>query len=42
MFKKLGKHKLSFVDVSLVVLARELGAKIITFDERLQKALAEA
>lgn len=40
LFKKLGKHKFSFVDVSLIVLARELGAKIITFDERLEKETA--
>jgi len=37
LFKKLGKHRFSFVDVSLLVLARELDARIITFDERLQK-----
>lgn len=35
MFKKLGKHRFSFVDVSLLVLASELEAKIITFDTRL-------
>jgi len=32
--------KLSFVDCEILVISREIGAELITFDEKLQKALA--
>ena len=35
------KTKLSFTDCSIVLLARRSGAKVVTFDGKLQKALEE-
>ncbi|MFA5855515.1 MAG: PIN domain-containing protein [Candidatus Gracilibacteria bacterium] len=42
LFRELGQHKLSFVDVSLIVLAREFSAKVITFDRGLKTALQKS
>ncbi|QQR54682.1 type II toxin-antitoxin system VapC family toxin [Candidatus Peregrinibacteria bacterium] len=39
LFEELSPHKLSFVDISLLVLAKNLEAKVLTFDERLVRAL---
>lgn len=39
LFGELGPHRFSFVDVSLIVLSKELDAKVMTFDKRLEKAL---
>lgn len=40
LFEKLSPHKLSFVDVSLLVLAKKLEAKVLTFDQGLERALS--
>lgn len=40
LFETIGTHKLSFVDVSLITLAKNLDAKVLTFDQGLEKALA--
>jgi len=42
LFKKLNPHRFSFVDVSLMVLSKELEAKVLTFDERLEEKLTSA
>ena len=38
LFKKLSPHRFSFVDVSLMVLAKNMEARVLTFDERLDRA----
>ncbi len=40
LFQKLSPHTFSFVDVSLMVLAQNLEAKVLTFDKKLAEALA--
>lgn len=40
LFESMGTHKLSFVDVSLITLAKHLEAKVLTFDQGLERALA--
>lgn len=39
LFESLAPHKLSFVDVSLLILAKNLEAKVLTFDQGLDLAL---
>lgn len=41
LFRTLSPHKLSFVDVSLIVLSRNLEAKVLTFDKGLEQALSQ-
>lgn len=41
LFKKLSPHRFSFVDVSLIILAGELEAEVITFDKRLEERLGQ-
>ncbi len=40
LFKQLSPHKFSFVDISLMVLSKNLEAKVLTFDRNLEKTLA--
>jgi predicted nucleic acid-binding protein len=39
LFQKLSPHTFSFVDVSLMVLAKHLEAKVLTFDKKLAEAV---
>lgn len=40
LFEKLSPHRLSFVDVSLIVLSKNLETKVLTFDQSLERALS--
>lgn len=40
LFSKLKPHTLSYIDISLIHLSRELELPVLTFDKELQKALA--
>jgi len=42
IFSKLGPHRFSFVDVSLMVLSKEFEAKVLTFDRRLEEKLKQS
>ena len=41
LFSKLGSHRFSFVDVSLMVLSKEFEAEVLTFDRRLEEKLKQ-
>ena len=40
LFRQLEPHRFSFVDVLLIALHRDFNAPVVTFDQRLQRALA--
>lgn len=39
LFSRLSPHRFSYVDVSLIVLAKEFEAEVLTFDRRLEEKL---
>jgi predicted nucleic acid-binding protein len=41
-FKSRGPHRFSFVDMSLITLAKTMDAKVLSFDEKLNTAILEA
>lgn len=41
LFSRLSPHRFSYVDVSLIVLAKEFEAEVLTFDRRLEERLKQ-
>lgn len=42
LFRQLGQHRFSFVDISLLVLAKNIEAEVLTFDRDLEEKLRQA